>query len=64
MFAITENNCAELEQFHFIQSALLTNKMSTHKGEFLQQREQILKKKEVSCYPIYTYTLNGQPEKG
>ena len=30
MFAITERNCAQLEQFHFIQSALLEYKMLTH----------------------------------
>ena len=59
MFAVTESNCAQLEQFHFIQSALLAYKMLTHKGECLQQREQILKK--VSCfsiYTIYTYLQN------
>ena len=63
MFAITERNRAQLEQFNFIQSALLANKMLTHKGECLQQREQILQKK-VSCLSIYTYTLNCQSEKG
>ena len=46
MFAITESNRAQLEQFYFIQSALLTNKMLTHKGECLQQREQILQRKK------------------
>ena len=64
MFAITESNRVQLEQFHFIQSALLTYKMLIHKGEYLQQREQILQKKEVSCFNIYTYTLKCQPEKG
>ena len=38
--------------------------MLTDKGECLQQREQILQKKEVSCSPIYTYILVCQPEKG
>ena len=62
MFAITESNRAQLEQFHFTQSALLTHKMMTHKGGCLQQREQVLQK--VSCFPINTYTLNCQPEMG
>ena len=62
--SLTESNRAQLEQFYFIQSALLTYKMLTHKGECLQQRERILEKKTVSCFPIYTYTLNYQPEKG
>ena len=64
MIAITESNHAQFEQFHFIQSALLTYKMLTHKGQCLQQREQILQKKEVSCLPICTHALNCQPEKG
>ena len=63
MFVMTESNRAQLEQFLFIQSALLTYKMLTHKGKSLQQRELILKK-EVSCFPIYTCTVNCQPEKG
>ena len=46
MFAITETNRAKLEQFYFIQSVLLTNKMLTHKLECLQKREQILQKKK------------------
>ena len=45
MFTITESNRAQLEQFHFIRSALLTYKMLIHNGECLQQREQILQKK-------------------
>ena len=59
MFAITESNRAQLE--HFIQSASLTYKMLTHKGECLQQREQVLQKKEISCFPIYTYAFDCQP---
>ena len=46
MFAITESNRAQLEQFYFIQSVLLTYKMLTHKWECLQQREQILQKRK------------------
>ena len=49
MFAITESNRAQLEQFHF-QSALLTYEMLTHKGECLQQREQILQKKKSQVF--------------
>ena len=64
MFAFTESNRAQLEQLHFIQSALLAYKMLTHKGECLQQREQILQKKKSYVFSIYTYTLNCQPEKG
>ena len=64
MYAITESNHAPNEQCHFIQSGLLTYKMLIHKGECLQRREQIRRKKEVSCFPICTYTLNCQPEKG
>ena len=37
--------------------------MLTHNGECLQQREQILQK-EVSCFPIYTYTVNCQLKRG
>ena len=44
MFATTESNHVELEQFEF-QLALLTYKMLTHIGECLQQREQILQKR-------------------
>ena len=56
MFAITESNRAQLEQFHFIQSALLTYKMLTHKGECLQQREQILQKKKSLMFSyLYIY---------
>ena len=52
MFAITESNRAQLEQFNFIQSALLTYKMLTHKEECLQQREQIfiLQKKKSHVF--------------
>ena len=50
MFAITESNRAQLEQFHFIQSALLTYKMLTYKGECLQRREQILKRKKSHVF--------------
>ena len=50
MFAVTQSNRAQLEQFHFIQSALLTYKMLTHKGECLQQREQILQKKKSHVF--------------
>ena len=50
MFAITESNRAQLEQFHFIQSDLLTYRMLTHKGECLQQREQILQKKKSHAF--------------
>ena len=50
MIAITESNRAQLEQFHFIQSALLTYRMLTHKGECLQQRERILKKKKSHVF--------------
>ena len=66
MFAITESNRTQLEQFHFnFQSAWLTYKMLTHnlEGECLQQIEQILQK-EVWDFPMYTYTLVCQPEKG
>ena len=54
MFPITESNHAQLEQFPFIQSALLTYKMLTHKGECLQQREQILQKKksQMHVFPL------------
>ena len=51
MFTMTESNRAQLEQFYFIQSDLLSYKMLTHKGECLQQREQILQKqKQASCH--------------
>ena len=50
MIAITESNRSQLEQFHLIQSALSTNKMLTHKGECLQQREQILQKKKSHIF--------------
>ena len=49
MFAITESNRAQLEQ-HFILSALLTYKMLAHKGECLQQREEIQQKKESHVF--------------
>ena len=43
MFAVlNESNHAQLEQFPFIQSALLTQKMLTHEGECLRQRQQTL----------------------
>ena len=56
MFAITESNRAQLEQFHFIQSALLTYKMLTHKGECLQKREQILQKSSLMFSCLYIYS--------
>ena len=58
MISITESNRAQLEQFHFIlvQSALLTNKMLTHKGECLQQREQILQKRSLKFSYLYIYS--------
>ena len=56
MFAITERNRAQLEQFHFIQSALLAYKMLTHKGVCLQQREQILQKRSLMFSYLYIYS--------
>ena len=56
MFAVTESNRAQLEQFYFIQSALLTYEMLTHKGECLQQREQILQKKKSYVF-LFIYIL-------
>ena len=56
MFAIIENNYVQLEQFHFIQSALLTYKMLTHKGECLQQREQMLQKRSLMFSDLYMYS--------
>ena len=56
MFAVTESNRAQLEQFHFIQSALFAYKMLTHKGECLQQREQILLKSLMFSYLYYIYS--------
>ena len=53
MFAVTESNHALLEQFHFIQSALLTYKMLTRKGECLQKGEQILQKGTVMFSYLY-----------
>ena len=61
MLAITESNRVQLEQFQF-QSAFLTYKMLTHKGECLQKKTNTTKK-EVSGFPIYTYILVCQPEK-
>ena len=64
MFAITESNRAQLEQFHFIQSSLLTYIMLTPNGGMFTTKRTNTTKKEVSCFPIYTYTLHCQPEKG
>ena len=58
MFAITESNCAQIEQFHFSQSASLTYKILTHKVECLQQREQILQKKNSHVF-LFIHILLG-----
>ena len=64
MFALTERKRAQLEQFHFIQSALLTYKMLTHKGERLQQREQILPKKNSHVFLFMHILLIVSQKKG
>ena len=55
MFAITESHLAQLEQYQF-QSALLTNKMLTHKGECLQQGEQIPQERSLGFSSLYLYS--------
>ena len=56
MSSITESNRAQLEQFHFIQSALLRYKILTQKGECLQRREQILQKRSLMLSYLYIYS--------
>ena len=63
MFAITERNRAQLVQFHFIQLALLAYKMLSHKGECLQQREQILQKKKSHVF-LFIHILLIVSQKG
>ena len=64
MFAITESNRAQLEQFHFIQSALLAYKTLTHKGECLQQREEILQKKKSHVFLFIHVLLTVSQKRG
>ena len=64
MITITESNHAQLEQFHFIQSALLTYKMLTHKGESLQQREQILQEKKSHVFLFMHILLTVSQKRG
>ena len=64
MIAITESNRAQLEQFHFIQSALLTYEMLTHKGECLQQREQILQKNKSRVFLFIHILLTVSQKRG
>ena len=64
MIAITESNRAQLEQLHFIQLALLTYKMLTHKGECLQQREKILQKKKSHAFLFIHILLTVSQKRG
>ena len=64
MFAVTESNRAQLEQLYFIQSSLLTYKMLTHKGECIQQREQILQKKKSHVFLFIHILLIVRQKRG
>ena len=45
----------DVSPFHFIESALLTYKMLTHKEECLPQRELILQKRSVVFSYLYIH---------
>ena len=60
MAAITESNRAQLEQFISISIGFL----DIYYGGMFTIKRINTAKKEVSGFPIYTYILVCQPEKG
>ena len=64
MFAVTESNRAQLEQFHFIQSALLAYKMLTHKGGMLTTKRTNTAKKKSHVFLFIRILLIVNQQRG